>query len=104
VGLKSAQISGVLAALNHYKLANSMGAEHGVMPSGPEVSHGTDRIQYAKKNDGSPVDNTQGVTDHGNPSWQRDLMPGWLFDNFTAYDGDLGPGLANGQFGEETIG
>jgi hypothetical protein len=78
-----------------------MGADHGVMPTGPELSHGTDRIQYAKKNQASPVDNALGVDEHGNPSQWRDAMPDYLFDVHVAYDSDLAPGGADGSFGSE---
>ena len=50
--LKSAYHNGIKAACARYKIAiplsgRSMAAEHGVAPSGPEVSHGTDRRPYA---------------------------------------------------------
>jgi hypothetical protein len=98
-------MAGAKAALRRMKIAGPMGADHGVMPSGQEVSHGTDRTQYARKDQASPVDNTQGVTDHGNPSWWRDLMPEWLLDTFTSYEkSDTAPGQSDGGYGEEVIG
>jgi hypothetical protein len=83
------------------KLAGPMGADHGVMPTGPEESHGTDLNQYAKKDQASPVTNAAGIAEQGNPSeWQGD-MPDWLWNNFTTYDRGLAPGGADGSFGSE---
>lgn len=87
--LKSAHKRGVLAALRHFKLSATMGADPGVMPSGPEVSHGTDRTQYPPQQTGT--------------SAQAANMPDWLFDNFATYD-KVAPGRADGTFGQEVIG
>jgi hypothetical protein len=93
--LRQAFEAGARAALA--KFANALGADAGVMPKGPEVSHGTDRIQYAKRvtpNDGDNVfDNSEAAGD----------MPDWLWDAFTTYD-HIAPGRADGTWGQEVIG
>lgn len=50
--LKSAYRNGIKAAYTRFKIAIPLsgacqGADYGVAPSGPEVSHGTDRRSYA---------------------------------------------------------
>lgn len=93
--LKQAYDAGVRAALA--KFGGAMGADAGVQPKGDEVSHGTERIPYAKRdtpNDGTSVlDNSEAA---GN-------MPDWLWDNFTTYD-RIAPGRADGTWGQEVIG
>jgi hypothetical protein len=95
--LRDTYTRGANAALTCFKLANSMGADSGVQPTGDEVSHGTDRIQYAKRetpNDGAPADAAS--------AWRAN-MPDWLWDNFTTYD-QIAPGRADGSYGQEVIG
>lgn len=84
---------GARDALLRFKLAGPMGADSGVMPKGDEQSHGTDRVQYARKDTPDPSQT---------PSWWRDVMPDWLWDNFTSYD-NIGPGRAH-EYGQEVIG
>lgn len=87
--------AGARAALA--KFAGAMGADAGVMPSGPEQSHGTERIQYAQRDtprDGAtPLEGSEAAAN----------MPDWLWDNFTTYD-SIAPGRADGTWGQEVIG
>lgn len=95
--LRATYTRGAHAALVHFKLANSMGADAGVAPQGTEVSHGTERIQYAKRqtpNDGVPAQAAGSAVAN---------MPDWLWDNFTSYD-QIAPGRADGSYGQEVIG
>ena len=46
--LKISYNSGVNAAFSRFKLAGPLGANVGVMPKGPEVSHGTSTNTYPK--------------------------------------------------------
>ncbi len=92
--LRTAYAHGVKAAFARFKLAGPAGAEPGVMPKGDEVSHGTERIQYAKR-DNNTADN--------DPSAWRADMPDWLWDHFTTYD-QIAPGRADGSYGQEVIG
>jgi hypothetical protein len=95
VTLRETFTAGARAALA--KFAGPMGADVGVMPPGPEQSHGTERIQYAKRDtpdDGAPPDAAS--------AWRAD-MPDWLWDNFTTYD-RAAPGRADGTWGQEVIG
>jgi hypothetical protein len=85
---------GARAALERLKLAGPMGAEPGVQPKGPEQSHGTARVQYAKR--------TGPANPMGNAAAPAN-MPDWLWDNFTTYD-QIAPGRADGTFGQEVIG
>lgn len=87
--------AGVRAALA--KFAGPMGADAGVQPKGDEVSHGTERIPYAKRE--TPSDGGQGA----DASAARASMPDWLWDSFTTYD-QIAPGRADGSFGQEVIG
>jgi hypothetical protein len=87
VTLRTAYNKGVQDALAKY--ANAMGAEAGVQPRGPEVSHGTERTQYPAQAEGT--------------SAARANMPDWLWDHFTTYD-RIAPGRADGTFGQEVIG
>jgi hypothetical protein len=89
--LKNAHHRGTAAALQRFKLAGPMGADVGVMPKGDEQSHGTDRVQYARRDPTSV------------PNGQDPNMSAWLWDNFTTYD-NIAPGRADGTFGQETIG
>ncbi len=93
-GLRAAFERGKLAALARFKLAGPMGADPGVMPSGDEQSHGTERTQYAPRNGNEP--NATSV------SVDRANMPDWLLDLFTTYD-HIAPGGAS-DFGQEVIG
>ncbi len=93
--LRAAYAAGVRAALAKY--AGPMGADVGVQPKGDEVSHGTDRVQYAKRetpSDGAPAMEAGSAVSN---------MPDWLFDNFTTYD-QIAPGRADGTWGQEVIG
>lgn len=81
--------AGADAARIALKLAGPMGADIKVQPKGDEVSHGTERVQYAPQPDGT--------------SAARADMPDWLWDNFTSYD-QMAPGRADGTFGQEVIG
>lgn len=93
--LRMAYDAGVRAAVA--KFANAMGAEAGVQPKGDEVSHGTERIQYAKRDtpsDGGPASAASAA---------RANMPDWLWDAFTTYD-QIAPGRADGSYGQEVIG
>ena len=69
-------------------------AEPGVQPKGPEQSHGTEQIQYARRS---------GSADPKSNSAAPSNMPDWLWDNFTTYD-RMAPGRADGTFGQEVIG
>jgi hypothetical protein len=91
--LRLAMINGTRDALHRLKLAGPAGADMGVMPKGDEQTHGTDRIQYAKKQNPDPT---------STPSQWRDTMPDWLWDNFTTYDEGMAPG-ATGEFGSENL-
>jgi hypothetical protein len=74
-----------------------MGADVGVQPRGDEVSHGTERIPYAKRqtpNDGASAQTAGSAVSN---------MPDWLWDHFTTYD-QIAPGRADGSFGQEVIG
>lgn len=93
--LRAAFQNGVRAALAKY--ANAMGAEVSVGPQGTEQSHGTERIQYAKRD--TPGDGTN-VFDN---SAAAGNMPDWLWDAFTTYD-HIAPGRADGTWGQEVIG
>lgn len=93
--LKRAHNHGVQTALARFKLAGPMGADPGVMPSGDEQSHGTDRVQYAKR-EGNEPNATSTSVEHAN-------APNWLLDLFTTYD-HMAPGRADGSFGQEVIG
>lgn len=92
--IKQAHKAGQLAALARFKLAGPMGADPGVMPSGDEQSHGTERTQYAKR-DGAEPNATPTSADQAD-------MPDWLLDLFTTYD-HIAPGGAS-DFGQEVIG
>ena len=85
--LEEARAKGAAAAIAHFKLADTMGADYGVAPSGDEQSHGTDTVTYAPSRG------------HEN---QDPNMPDWLFDLFAT--DRQGPGGAGGQYGTETIG
>ncbi len=81
----------------YFKIAGPMGADSGVQPRGVEQSHGTERIQYAKRetpNDGAPAQEAGAAVSN---------MPDWLLDNFTTYD-QIAPGRADGTWGQEVIG
>lgn len=81
------------AALARFKLAGPMGADSGVMPRGEEHSHGTDSVQYARREpEAGPADAS------------RANMPDWLWDIFTTHDRGMAPGRADGTFGQEVIG
>jgi len=94
-GLHEAFKRGKQAALERFKLAGPMGADPGVMPSGDEQSHGTDRVQYAKREGNEPNATSTSV--------ERANAPDWLLDLFTTYD-HIAPGRADGSFGQEVIG
>ncbi len=85
--LRAAYDAGARAALVKY--ASAMGADAGVQPRGPEVSHGTVRVEYPAQAEGT--------------SAARANMPDWLWDNFTTYD-QIAPGRADGTYGQEVIG
>lgn len=93
--LRAAYIAGRTAALA--KFAGPMGADIGVQPKGDEVSHGTERIPYAKRD--APGDGVPALD--GSAAGAN--MPNWLWDGFTTYD-QIAPGRADGTFGQETIG
>jgi hypothetical protein len=88
VTLRAAYVHGSNAAQAHYKLAGPMGADIGVQPKGPEVSHGTASNPY-------PVQAT-------GTSAARAGMSDVLWDRFTTHD-RMAPGSADGSFGSETI-
>ena len=88
---------GAYGALVQFKLGGSMGADAGVQPKGDEVSHGTERIPYAKRttsNDGARAQAAGSAVSN---------MPDFLWDNFTTYD-QIAPGRADGSYGQEVIG
>ena len=89
--LRGAFVAGSRAALA--KFASAMGANAGVMPTGDEVSHGTELLPYPKRDGASP----------DLASAARGDMPDWLWDNFTTYD-NVAPGRADGTWGQEVIG
>lgn len=95
--LRGAYMRGANAAAAHFKIAGPMGADAGVQPRGDEVSHGTERIPYAKRE--TPSDGNRSDTAGSAVS----NMPDWLWDNFTTYD-QIAPGRADGMFGQEVIG
>lgn len=93
--LRTAYDKGLRDAFRKY--AGPMGADAGVQPKGDEVSHGTDRIPYAKRDtpsDGAAADAASAA---------RANMPDWLWDAFTTYD-QIAPGRADGSYGQEVIG
>lgn len=90
--LKTAHDRGARAALVFFKIAGPMGADIAVQPRGPEVSHGTEAIQYARR-DAGPL---------APASAARADMPDWLW-NLSSYDRQA-PGRADGSYGQETIG
>lgn len=92
--IKQAFAAGHRAALERFKLAGPMGADSGVMPSGDEQSHGTERTQYAKREGNEP--------NATSTSAERANAPDWLLDLFTTYD-HIAPGGAS-SFGQEVIG
>ncbi len=95
--LKSAYNQGVHAALSHFKLAGTLGAEP---PPGSVEAHGSQfSIPYAPRSSsnpapGEPYDEVaQGVTqDRTDHLW-----------NISDID-HIAPGGAGGQYGEEVIG
>lgn len=89
--VRTAYNRGVQAALVRFKMAGPLGADYGVAPSGPEVSHGTDRRQYA------PVTS---LPDQGAEERTEDRAHR-LWD-LSEYD-RLAPGMA-GNWGQEVIG
>lgn len=89
--LKSAYNRGVQAALARHKLAGVLGADYGVAPSGPEVSHGTDRRQYA------PITKLPDPT-----AEERTLDRAHRLWDISEYD-RLAPGMT-GAWGQEVIG
>jgi hypothetical protein len=93
--LRAAYARGTRAAFA--KFANAMGADAGVAPKGDEVSHGTDRIPYARRE--TPGDGASAAS----AGAARANMPDWLWDHFTTYD-QIAPGRADGTFGQEVIG
>jgi hypothetical protein len=95
--LVAAYTQGKNAALAHFKLANSMGANAGVQPRGDEFSHGTERIPYAHRETPGDGAHTEAASN------ARANMPAWLWDHFTTYD-NIAPGRADGSFGQEVIG
>jgi hypothetical protein len=95
VTLRVSYECGARAALA--KFAGALGADAGVMPSGPEQSHGTERIQYAQRD--APKDGATPLEG----SAAAASMPDWLWDNFTTYD-RAAPGRADGTWGQEVIG
>lgn len=96
--LRSAYNSGVKAAFARYKVALSVsspgyGADYGVMPTGAELSHGTDRFTY-------PLRARQNA-DVAESMPQDQFNADWLWKN---QDLDhMAPGNVSG-FGQETIG
>lgn len=92
--LKHAHSRGALAALRAFKLAGPMGANAGVQPRGDEQSHGTERVQYAKRTNGQPTPDESSTT--------AGSMPDWLWNLFN-YDTQA-PGRADGSYGQEVIG
>ncbi len=92
---------GVKAALERFKVAlplsgAPMGADYGVAPSGPEVSHGTDRRPYLGKHPNPPLN----APDYNNRARAEDAS-NRLWD-ISEYD-KLAPGYA-GAWGQEVIG
>jgi len=95
---KRAYWDGQRSALLLFKVAGALGADVGVAPRGPEVSHGTQRTQYALRGPQRKPDSEDlGSSAEANQS-------DWLWDNFTAYDGEMAPGRADGSYGQEVIG
>lgn len=87
LALEASYAKGKKAALAHFKLADTMGADYGVAPSGrEEQSHGTAEIPYPN-----------GRRETADPD-----MSQWLWDIFG--EGKEAPGGAGGQYGTETIG
>lgn len=95
--LREAHARGGKAAFAHFKIAGPGGADMGVQPKGDEVSHGTERVQYAKRE--TPGDGASAVEAGSAVS----NMPDWLWDTFTTYD-HTAPGRADGTWGQEVIG
>lgn len=84
MNLKQAYLSGARGA--YMKYANPMGADYGVRPKGPEVSHGTELIPYNK-------------TEHAQKApWMSDQLWDIFGKNKEA------PGRASGEYGAEVIG
>lgn len=96
--LKTAYVNGIQNALMRLKialpLAHTMGADHGVMPTGPEMSHGTEKIPYIERGGANPV------PEH---LIQSPLDASSLWDS-VSYNSRVAPGSSGGQFGDETIG
>lgn len=96
--LKSAYSYGVKTAYARFKIAIPLtsapqGADYGVAPSGPETSHGTDRLLHAK-GERSNADVAPALP-------QDQFNPDWLWKNQDLEH--MGPGMVEG-FGQEVIG
>lgn len=93
--LRSAYNSGLMRALTRHKLAQGTpaGASPGVMPSGSEMSHGTERIPYAIRQ--------RQNADVGEHMPQDQFNADWLWDNQDL--SHMAPGNVSG-YGQEVIG
>lgn len=86
------------AALARFKLAGPAGADYGVAPRGPELSHGTALNAYPPLATGNvPAGNPYDAAARAKAEGATDLL--W---NLSEYD-RLAPGGA-GDYGQETIG
>jgi len=86
LALEASYEKGKKAALARFKISDTMGADYGVAPSGPEQSHGARTIPYA---------------DTGRRETADPDMSQWLWDVFG--EGKEAPGNVSG-YGTETIG
>lgn len=97
--LRQAYLHGVKTAFARLKVAieipgiRSMGADPGVQPSGPEQTHGTDRVLQARGQRDSTAPAEHLPQDQFNSDWL------W---NMSEYD-RLAPGYT-GEWGQEVIG
>lgn len=102
--LKVAYNYGVKAALTRLKVAlplssPGLGADYGVGPSGPIVSHGTRLLQYPPQEGANPEPGKpyHATTDSHGKDYGSDFL--W---NMSEYD-KLAPGYS-GEWGQEVIG
>jgi len=95
--LKRAYNAGARAALARYKVAIPVsppgyGADYGVAPSGPELTHGTDRVPHEKN---------RGTSDVEAALPQDQFNADWLWENQRL--DRMAPGYT-GEWGQEVIG
>lgn len=96
--LTTAYRLGAAAARSRFKVAGSLGAEYGVAPSGPEVSHGT--ALYPNQPRVSSNTELEGAHDPAARA-RAEGATDWLW-NLSTYD-RMSPGSDSG-YGQETIG